>query len=71
MRHQFIEQGLAARRVGGRFEFLAETEFDRAFESHRAHFGGWPGDGEKGLMGTATAHRLRAETIALAQHDAE
>ena len=66
-----VEIFLPLGRVGDRRELLAVAELDRAFEPHAAELAGRPGDGEHRRVEAAARHRLRAEPVALAQHDGE
>src|SRR5260370_23072646 len=70
-RDHLVEERLALRWIIDGGELIAVAELHRAFEAHAAELAGWPRDREVRSLEAATRHRLRTQTVALAQDDRE
>jgi len=65
------EELVALLRIRRGIELLAKPQPDGALQTHAAELAGGPRDGEERRVEVAAGHRLRAEAIALAEHDGE
>src|ERR1700722_17786046 len=63
-----VEQLLALPGILDGGELVAIAELDGALEPHAAELTGRPRDGENRRLETAARHRLRAQSVALAQY---
>src|SRR6266498_1986385 len=66
-----LEQLLALVGVVDGLELIAESELDRALETHTPELSGRPRDREEGRLRAAARHCLAAEAVHLAQDDRE